>query len=178
MTLRAASTRARTVAALIAVLSGTGSAQMPPRGNQPDIPLETDERQQVLVSLGQTLRENYAFADLGERLARSLQARQARKAYEQITSAKAFAARITSQLQEIAHDPHLRLMFSAAQLSQMSGPQPGGPPQPREDLQRTTNFGFERIEHLIGNARNERDVSELKRALTGLEASPAAAPSP
>jgi len=137
----------RAIAVLTAMLSSTVVlAQMPPGGNQPDIALEASERKQVTASLVQALEDTYAFADVGERLARSLRDKQTRKALEQITSAKAFAARVTSQLREIAHDPHLRLMFSATPL-----PPQEPAPQPGEDPQRNANFGFERVERLAGN---------------------------
>jgi peptidase S41-like protein len=154
MTPRVASIVSRTVATLIAALSSaTGVAQMLPRMNQPDIPLEADERKQVLDALAQTLKDTYAFADLGEKLARSLQDKKTRKAYEQITSAKTFASRVTGQLHDISHDPHLRLMFSATPLPKMD-PQAGAPPEVRDDMQRMqrmTNFGFDRVERLAGN---------------------------
>jgi retinol-binding protein 3 len=79
----------------------------------------------------------------------AVQARVARKEYDDVTSAKRLAQMLTDHLQAVSHDKHLRVNYLPGAI--ISG-KPG--PDEREKMREfaaARNFGFERIERLEGN---------------------------
>lgn len=108
-------------------------------------------RAEVIAGAIDHLRRAYIFADVAEKMADAVKARDAKKEYDGITSAQAFAEALTMDLQEVSKDKHLRVLYNANGLPQRSGPPP---PEERARMQaeeRRRNFGFQRVERLDGN---------------------------
>lgn len=74
--------------------------------------------------------------------------RMAKKEYDEITSAKAFAEKLTKDLQDVSHDKHLRVRYSYEALPERQNRQEPTAEE-REQFRRNNmwgNFGFEKIE--------------------------------
>ncbi len=156
---KSASHKRRSSSRLATLFVGTGAlAQVPPAGEvQPDMQIDARAKSSTLASLIREIQDRYVFPDLADTLVKTLKQRQARGAYDQITSAQQFAALLTTQLAEISHDRHLRVIYSTKALPATSGAADAVSPPDSEALsrrlrrQRNSNYGFEKIEHLAGN---------------------------
>jgi C-terminal processing protease CtpA/Prc len=108
---------------------------------------------EAISSLARGLREEYVFADVGDEVAKMLEERNARGEYHSVTSARAFCDLLTKQMSEIAHDKHLRFVYSSQVLPPVPVSKPGEPPAYPDNLPqlRASNFYFEKVERLSGN---------------------------
>src|SRR3954470_14710614 len=120
-------------------------AQQPPRPpEQPDIAVDAAARKEVLDTLVQRLHDSYVFPDVAAKMEQAIRSREAE--YAQITSARQFAERLTSDLQAVSHDKHLRVRYSHDPIPV----RPDGPldatademERARRELSRI-NYGFE-----------------------------------
>ena len=124
------------------------------RGQQPPAAagtVDASTRAEVIAGAIDHLRRAYIFADVAEKMADAIKARDAKKEYDAITGAQAFAEALTKNLQEVSKDKHLRVLYNADGLPQRTGPPS---PEDRARMQaeeRRRNFGFQRIERLDGN---------------------------
>ncbi|MEK6289245.1 MAG: S41 family peptidase [Acidobacteriota bacterium] len=121
---------------------------------QPDLTIDAATRSAVIEGALKKLNDNYVFPETAKKMEQAVRERIARKEYDQITSAKTLATTLQAHLQDVSHDKHLRVIFSAERL----------PPEREEDREpnpeelakeieflRTINFGFEKVERLPGN---------------------------
>ncbi|MGH9616258.1 MAG: hypothetical protein ACRD28_05895 [Acidobacteriaceae bacterium] len=83
-----------------------------PPPNQPDISIDARTKADVIHTLAQNLREQYVFPDVADKLAKMLEEREAKGEYASVTSAKEFSQLLTKQMTEIAHDAHLRVLYT------------------------------------------------------------------
>jgi hypothetical protein len=145
--------------ALALVVSPLAWSQLPPRQmNQSDPTVEAREKDEVITTLAGALADSYTFPDVATKLAKMLKDRQTHGAYAKISGAEEFGELVSRQLAEIAHDRHLRLIYSAKVLPPRPAPKPGDSPlAPNPDRaqqiepQRRRNYGFEKVERLPGN---------------------------
>lgn len=140
------------LAALIIVDPTTIPAQQA-QPEQPDLTIDAATRQEVVQSLLKRLSESYVFPDVAEKMAVAVRERAARGEYDQLASARAFAEKLTSDLQAVSRDKHLRVRFSHRPI-----PERGQRREPtaeeiaeRQMQLKGINYGFERIERLPGN---------------------------
>jgi C-terminal processing protease CtpA/Prc len=115
--------------------------------------IDAAARAAVIDGLVRLLNENYVFPETAAKMEKALRDHQGKKDYDNITSAASFAETLTSHLQEISHDKHLRVRYSSRPLPPET---PNHQPSPEEDAQfreflRTMNCGFEKVERLPGN---------------------------
>jgi hypothetical protein len=119
----------------------------------PDRTIDATERRAVIDGIVDKLKQSYVFPDTALAMERAIRARQSHGEYDRITSARAFGDSLTSHLQAVSHDRHLRVRYSADPLPNSRGPDAPDPAQ--RERQRTfgrqLNFGFERVERLAGN---------------------------
>jgi C-terminal processing protease CtpA/Prc len=126
------------------------SAQGP--AEQPDMTIDAKTRAEVIEAIIKNLNEGYIFPELAKKMEADLRDRLQKKEYDQSASAKAFAAKLTADLQAVSQDKHLRVRYSHQPIPVRQNREPG--PEERERyLQegRWENFGFEKIERLRGN---------------------------
>jgi retinol-binding protein 3 len=124
-------------------------AQQPPP--QPDRTIDASERAEVIDGTLRHLNTAYVFPDAAKKMEEAVRARAARKEYDSIASAADLAKTLTSHLQEVSRDKHLRVLYRAE-----GWPDRPEEPTPEERAKsvenaRRANFGFERVERLPGN---------------------------
>jgi C-terminal processing protease CtpA/Prc len=150
--------RLSTAAALAAIsllcLHALASAQPGPQQQPPDLTIDAATRKQVIDSALKRLNDAYVFPETAQAMEKAVRDRAARGEYDQITSARAFAEKLTSDLQAVSKDKHLRVRYS----NQPIPVRPAGPREPsaeeREEFRREMawiNSGFDRVERLPGN---------------------------
>lgn len=128
------------------------SAQQNPNDRQPDSTLTPQMRSEVIDGILKVLEKSYVFPDTAKRMDEAIRARLTKKEYDQITSAKDFARRLTGHLQEVSHDKHLRVQFSHEKLPKMHDRKPTAADRDRmRQFAGKRNFGFEKVERLAGN---------------------------
>ena len=107
-------------------------------------------REIVETALG-LLRTGYVFPDLAERAAAAIEVRLAAGEYDGMDEA-ALADLLTSQLNDICADKHLRVRTMPPRAAR---PEPGEPagqrPAPRKRRRPPHNYGIYRVERLEGN---------------------------
>jgi retinol-binding protein 3 len=119
----------------------------PVAGQRPQTDPQIDEavRASVVEQLTSMIEAGYVVPETARAAARNLRATQASGDYEGISTAKAFAERLTMDLRSATHDKHIAVFFD---------PEPAAPPKssaaPVQTRERF-NFGFARIERLSGN---------------------------
>ncbi|HVG22500.1 MAG TPA: S41 family peptidase [Blastocatellia bacterium] len=143
-----------TLAALVAaVLLGplTGSAQGP--GGQPDMTIDAAARAAVIEGALKNLNDYYVFPEMAKKMDQAIRERMQKNEYDQITSARTLSQKLTEHLQEVSHDKHLRVGYSAEVIPVRSdNEEPSAEERERYvGFLRTINFGFEKIERLPGN---------------------------
>jgi hypothetical protein len=141
--------------ALVAMLAASPSethAQQP-RDNRPDLTIDAATRTEVIDTAIRQLNERYVFPDLAKKMEQALRDRAARKEYDSVTSAKQFAELLTTHLQEVSRDKHIRVFYSVEPVPEdRQDAEPSA--EQREQYRqfgRRVNYGFERIERLPGN---------------------------
>ncbi len=119
---------------------------------QPDLTIDAATRKQVIEGIIKGLNENYIFPEVAKKMETMLRERVQKNEYDRITSAKEFATTLTTHLQEVSHDLHLRVRYSHQVIPNRERREP----TPEEQAQyvkesQWQNFGFEKIERLRGN---------------------------
>ncbi len=120
---------------------------------QPDITIDAATRAQVIEAIIKNVNDSYVFPEIAKKMTESIRDRVNRREYEQITSAKTFAETLTSHLQAVSKDKHLRVRFSHQPLP-VRGPRAEPTAEEREEMRREfgwMNHGFNKVERLRGN---------------------------
>ena len=137
--------------ALVVATAALLLAQGPPPG--PDMNIDAAARNAVIDAAIQALNDGYVFPEIAKKMEQAIRERQRRNEYDSITSARTFAETLTANLQDVSHDKHLRVFYSAEPVPP---DREGGKPSP-EQIERMRqfgariNFGFEKLERLSGN---------------------------
>jgi retinol-binding protein 3 len=137
------------VAALVLAASAA-SAQMP---EQPDLTLDAATRTKVIDGILKRLNDSYVFPEVAKKMETSIRERVANKEYDQITSSKEFAMKLTDDLQAVSKDKHLRVRYSHNAIPER-GPRREPTAEEREQEKRELawmNHGFSKVERLPGN---------------------------
>src|SRR5690349_1999404 len=93
------------------VLCPDGDAQQPPPG--PDLTIDSATRTAVIDVMLKELNETYVFPDTAKKMEADIRARLAANEYDSVTSARAFAEKLTADLQSVSKDKHLRVRYSS-----------------------------------------------------------------
>jgi len=126
-------------------------AQEPP--DQPDLTIDAAMRSAVIEGALRRLNDNYVFPETAKKMEQAVRERIGQKQYDQITSAKTLATTLQTHLQDVSHDKHLRVTYSARTLPESAQNREPSPEEiaARLEFLRTVNFGFEKVERLPGN---------------------------
>jgi len=120
---------------------------------QPDLTIDAATRTQVVDSIVKRINDSYVFPEVAKKMEQSLRERVGKKEYDQITSAKEFATKLTDDLQAVSHDKHLRVRYSHEAILER-GPRREPTAEEREQRRRDLirmNHGFAKVERLPGN---------------------------
>jgi C-terminal processing protease CtpA/Prc len=122
-------------------------------GHQPDTTLDRAGRRLLVDQLAAALDRTYIDAGVARRMATALRDRSRRGAYERITSAKALAETLTTQLQSWSHDKHLSVFYSHDPLPAGRGATLPSPEIEAEERRYSAsiNHGIEAVRRLAGN---------------------------
>ncbi len=119
------------------------------------INLEKNEVRVTLDSIASKLRANYVFTEVAEETIQSLETKYKTGAYKKMNDAHEFASQLTTDLQEVSKDKHLRISFNPERIAEQE--QVVTPEdsirylnQYIQSMQRS-NFGFNKVEILDGN---------------------------
>lgn len=105
----------------------------------PDRDIDPEIRAQVIDATLEAIERSYVFPEVAERMGQAVRERQRSGAYDSINEARAFARVLTTDLQAVSADKHLRVRFQRGDDARPTmGP-----------LLR--NHGFEKVEILPGN---------------------------
>ena len=104
--------------------------------------LDKAERAAVIEKIGDLLTVNYVFPDRAAAAKAKIAGALAAGDYDGLTEPEAFAQRLTTDLQSVSHDKHMRV-FAAPGQSPSAATPPPPPPQ--------SNAGFTRVDRLKGN---------------------------
>lgn len=141
------------VFALAMMLSAAAFGQQSREGlndpNQPDMSITATMRNEAIATLESLLVDQYIFPDVADKLVAMLERRKASGAYEKITSAKEFRDVLTADMNEIAHDGHLRVFYSAAVLGGSAARNVQAPQ--KETRLKFNNYDFDEVARLPGN---------------------------
>src|SRR5678815_184263 len=120
---------------------------------QPDLTIDAATRTQVIDGILKRLNDSYVFPDVAKKMEQSIRERAGKKEYDQITSAKEFATKLTDDLQAVSHDKHLRVRYAnqvIPERGERREPTAEEVEQRRRELT-WENHGFGKVERLPGN---------------------------
>ncbi|HEV2837106.1 MAG TPA: S41 family peptidase [Pyrinomonadaceae bacterium] len=145
-------TKASIALAAFMLTAGCAMAQQP---EQPDLTIDAATRTQVIDGVLKRINDSYVFPEVAKKMEQSIRERVSKKEYDQITSAKEFATKLTNDLQEVSHDKHLRVRYSNRSIPlPPDGPRRERTPAEREQMKRDLtwmNHGFSKVERFRGN---------------------------
>ena len=113
-------------------------------GAQPAPTIDAATRTEVIEGAIKALNDAYVFPEIAQKMEQAIRDRVQRKEYDTITDAGAFARLLTTHLQEVSKDKHLRVVLSEGSRFSAS-------PQQQREIAAKRNFGFEKAERLSGN---------------------------
>jgi hypothetical protein len=138
--------------ALIFILSGYGGIAQQP-ATAPDMPVDSATRSAVVDLLLKELNETYVFPETAKKMETDIRTRIATKEYDSITSSRAFAEKLTADLQSVSKDKHLRVRFSYDVLPSRTDRREPTAAEIEQSkwFNRRVNYGFEKVERMNGN---------------------------
>jgi retinol-binding protein 3 len=139
--------------ALLCILAVSGAIVAFAQPEQPDLTIDAATRTQVIDSILKRLNDSYVFPDVAKKMDQAIRERVDKKEYDQITSAKDFATKLTNDLQAVSHDKHLRVRYSHQAIPER-GERREPTAEEREQRKRDLtwmNHGFGKVERLPGN---------------------------
>ena len=120
---------------------------------EPDATVDKATSTQVVARAVEELQKSYVFPDVAARMKSAMEDHLKRGDYDRVTSARELSRLLTTHLQEISHDKHLRVNFSPEPIPlrrEQSQPTADEVARFREQGRRI-NWGFEKLERLEGN---------------------------
>ena len=152
MLTRSASTAMIRFAVLLLLAIGSASVACA-QPEQADLTVDAATRTQVIDTILKRLNDSYVFPEVAKKMEHSIRERVNKKEYDQITSAKEFATKLTTDLQAVSNDKHLRVRYSYQAIPER-GPHREPTAEEREQRKRDLtwmNHGFAKVERLPGN---------------------------
>jgi len=110
---------------------------------KPESPLDAEARSSTIEQIITILDEGYVFPKVAKEMGAALKRHLAAGEYDDVTSARAFASRLTDDLVAICNDRHLRVTVGGTARRMERRADPGEAAQ--------ANYGFVRVERLPGN---------------------------
>lgn len=137
----------------VAALALTVTAALAQQPEQPDLTIDAATRTKAIDGILKRLNDSYVFPEVAKKMETSIRERVSKKEYDQVTSAKEFATKLTNDLQAVSKDKHLRVRYSHNPIPER-GPRREPTAEEREENKRELtwmNHGFRKVERLPGN---------------------------
>src|SRR5689334_8172935 len=144
---------ALTVCAIIIAIVQLNTIDFAQQPEQQDLTIDAATRTQVIDGILKRLNDSYVFPETAKKMEQAIRDRVSKKEYDQITSSKEFATKLTNDLQDVSHDKHLRVRYSYNPLPER-GPRREPTAEEREQEKRELtwmNHAFTKVERLRGN---------------------------
>jgi hypothetical protein len=128
-----------------------GLRALPPGAVLENVTVDAALRKKLIDGVGSELNEYYVDPALAQKMADAIKANEAKGNYNAISDGDALAAKLTTDLQEVSHDKHLRVGFNP-----FKAPPHTGPPSPEDEARfhkqmERDNCEFEKVEILPNN---------------------------
>jgi C-terminal processing protease CtpA/Prc len=141
-------------------------------GQAPVTKIDAKTKAQTVAELAKVMRETYAYPENGKKAAELVERKQRAGDYDKIDTGEELAKQLSTDLNGICKDAHLRVRFSEETLpvrAQAAEPSPEEIKR-NEEYVRYANAGFSKVERLNGNIgylafRNFMEVSAAKRPI-------------
>lgn len=140
-------------AAIIIIVFGNVVIVAQNGAEQQDMTIDVKARTEIIDGILKNLNDSYVFPEVAKQMETDVRSRLKNKEYDNVTSAKAFAVKLTEDLQSVSHDKHLRVRYSA-QLIPVRKNDNEPSEQEKADYEnrmKRINFAFEKVERLPGN---------------------------
>lgn len=161
--------------AFSALVAVAASGQQPHRvipGQEPDRPVDSDTRQQVVETTARKLSEFYVDPAVAEKMAAMIRSKALAGGYDAIQSSAGLAKALTDDIHSVSNDLHTFVLYSYGIIHD--------PPPPRAEAVSPppigairSNFGFRRVEVLDGNV-GYIDLRQLVKPEFGADTAAAA----
>jgi len=113
--------------------------------------LDESERVEIVRHIGVMLNKHYVFPEIATECADHLQAVHEAGVFDELTSPQAFATSLTTTLQSVSHDKHMRVRLNTrAPAADHQADQANAQALQAERVRRN-NYGFNGIERFEGN---------------------------
>lgn len=124
--------------------------------SQKEMPITAFEKKALVDSVKKRLERYYVFPDKGREMGQYIAKKLKAKAYDDISDYNAFLDKLATDLDEVHHDPHLRLGFDPGYVQHLKDRASKSHSTPEKVEQekafyRKSNHGFARVEILPGN---------------------------
>jgi len=143
-------TFALVIAAFVVVPFRVGAQQAQ---TSPDLAIDAATRAAVIDILLKELIDGYVFPETAKKMEADIRSRVAAKEYDSVTSAQEFAKKLTTDLQSVSKDKHLRVRYSHTPIPMRKDR--GEPTEAEREqarwMNKRINFGSEKVERLNGN---------------------------
>lgn len=146
--------RPQQLAAIVATLIGLAAPAGAPAQMAPaTASVDAAAKGRVIEKLAQTITDKYVDAAKAKEIAAHVRASLGAGAYASASNAAAFAEAVTADLQALQIDRHLRVGYDPRIYAMVSDTtvQPQGMPDDEIRRRARENFGFQKIEILMGN---------------------------
>jgi len=119
----------------------------------PDTTIDSTTRLAVIDVLLKELNDSYVFAETARKMEADIRNRLASKEYDNVTSSRDFAAKLTADLQSVSKDKHLRVRYSFDKFPERKDRHEPTAEEIDQNkwFNKRVNYGFERVERLNGN---------------------------
>src|ERR1051325_2492077 len=107
------------IVAALGGLRGNAAAQGPSEGT--DATIDAAMRSEVIAGVIKRLNDGYVFPAVAQKMEQAIRERAEKKEYDQIVSSRAFAQKLTADLQDVSHDKHLRVQYSNESIPEETG---------------------------------------------------------
>lgn len=125
-------------------------AQLP---QMDDIPVDGKTQLEIIDSVSAALNEVYIFADVAKKMEKHIRNQYKKNAYKDLTTMQMFTEQLTKDLVSISHDRHLSVRTGTPEmLARICSEDPTNDEiQQMHKEQAYRNYGFEKIERMMGN---------------------------
>jgi hypothetical protein len=133
------------------IVESLGVRAIPTDAKEEEVKLDAAERERIVDAASSKLNEYYVYAETAKKMTAALKKHVKDGDYNEITEGDVFASRLTTDLQAVSHDKHLRVNYSPFKLPPSHhGPTPEEDARFRKDMERL-NCGFDKVEILPNN---------------------------